>query len=370
MRPAEMWKGVPVCARHLCLLGREFAASLAMEAVVTPEDKQYLLESGVLPALRARDEKRAIRHAELAVIRKGLTRLLESRSWPLKDEMFLATMIELSGGNPSARAPRHEEVERIRVFLESVVAQPPVAKSEPPLTENEGLERILGAASTLLDVSFLRRGLEVSSSVVLVVARHGSGPPQYGTGFRVGARLVLTNHHVVHTDAGTVCNISLIPGYETPWEGEYKHHSEFMSISGTVSVRCSERVSGSAARDWALLECSELLPTGVGSVSLSNLGAPTQDQPAFIVQHASARPKKIGLYRNLIRHVDADILRYHTDTEPGSSGSPVFDSSWRLIGLHYRTIAAPEELVSGYLNQGMRIEPIVDRLTALSISVE
>jgi V8-like Glu-specific endopeptidase len=36
----------------------------------------------------------------------------------------------------------------------------------------------------------------------------------------------------------------------------------------------------------------------------------------------------------LIDH-EAPVLHYRTPTELGSSGSPVFNSQWKLIGLHH-----------------------------------
>ncbi len=42
----------------------------------------------------------------------------------------------------------------------------------------------------------------------------------------------------------------------------------------------------------------------------------------------------IGLSHNLVRHVDRDVLQYWTDTKVGSSGAPVFNSRWEVVGLH------------------------------------
>ena len=42
----------------------------------------------------------------------------------------------------------------------------------------------------------------------------------------------------------------------------------------------------------------------------------------------------IGLSHNLVRHVDRDVLQYWTDTkEQSSSGAPVFNSRWEVVGL-------------------------------------
>ena len=63
------------------------------------------------------------------------------------------------------------------------------------------------------------------------------------------------------------------------------------------------------------------------------------------------------------------MIQYLTDTAKGSSGSPVFNARWELIGLHYRYIASKDEERFGYRNQGMRIEPILKALQDAAISL-
>jgi endonuclease G len=89
----------------------------------------------------------------------------------------------------------------------------------------------------------------------------------------------------------------------------------------------------------------------------------------FIIQHPDGGPKMIGLSHNLVRHVDDDVLQYWTDTKAGSSGSPVFDNRWRVVGLHHRWVAAPEGEGVAYRNQGRRIEPVLAGLQAHGIDV-
>jgi V8-like Glu-specific endopeptidase len=33
---------------------------------------------------------------------------------------------------------------------------------------------------------------------------------------------------------------------------------------------------------------------------------------------------------------DQHLVHYRTPTEPGSSGSPVFDDQWRLVAIHHK----------------------------------
>jgi V8-like Glu-specific endopeptidase len=46
---------------------------------------------------------------------------------------------------------------------------------------------------------------------------------------------------------------------------------------------------------------------------------------------------------------------YEVDTEPGSSGSPVFNNKWELVALHSRA-------GTGQFNKGVAIAAILDNL--------
>ena len=58
-----------------------------------------------------------------------------------------------------------------------------------------------------------------------------------------------------------------------------------------------------------------------------------------IIQHPRGRPKEVALQDNRVVKVDHVVVHYSCDTEPGSSGSPVFDNQWRLVALHHASVA-------------------------------
>jgi len=78
-----------------------------------------------------------------------------------------------------------------------------------------------------------------------------------------------------------------------------------------------------------------------------------------IVQHPRGRRKEVALQKNNISNIYTNRIRYTTDTEPGSSGSPVFDNEWDLIAIHHA--AGEWDSVNGVYvnNEGERMDKIV-----------
>jgi V8-like Glu-specific endopeptidase len=73
--------------------------------------------------------------------------------------------------------------------------------------------------------------------------------------------------------------------------------------------------------------------------------------------------------RNQISGVDDRVVHYLTDTETGSSGSPVFDAAGRLIALHHAG-GRPQEVLGRpptAKNEGIRIEQITAGLRSAGV---
>ena len=63
-----------------------------------------------------------------------------------------------------------------------------------------------------------------------------------------------------------------------------------------------------------------------------------------IIQHPAGRPKEIAFRNNrLVKLVDDDVMTYSTDTDRGSSGSPVLNDQWELVGLHRASVEATDD---------------------------
>src|SRR5262249_16458385 len=108
-----------------------------------------------------------------------------------------------------------------------------------------------------------------------------------------------------------------------------------------------------------------------------------------IIQHPQGRPKQVALRDNQVIDLLDDFLHYRADTEPGSSGAPVFNDFWELVGLHHSGVprrdqatkrpltrwGAPwdgrdERDVDWLANEGGRLSRILPRLKAAPLEGE
>jgi V8-like Glu-specific endopeptidase len=84
---------------------------------------------------------------------------------------------------------------------------------------------------------------------------------------------------------------------------------------------------------------------------------------AYVIGHpgGSAQPQ-FSLQDNVLLDYDYRVLHYRSPTEGGSSGSPVFDDEWRLIGLHHAGGTGVPQLNSAggiyAANEGITIDAI------------
>lgn len=76
-----------------------------------------------------------------------------------------------------------------------------------------------------------------------------------------------------------------------------------------------------------------------------------------IIQHPEGRAKEIVIFNNQLDQLYENFLVYTSDTLPGSSGSPLFNVKWELIGIHQAALLNPNGKVRGYL--GIRMDKIL-----------
>lgn len=92
---------------------------------------------------------------------------------------------------------------------------------------------------------------------------------------------------------------------------------------------------------------------------LSRKGGILVGEHLSIIQHPSGAPKMVANRENKILDIFDDFIHYETDTEPGSSGSAVYNDEWIVIALHHAGVPDPKDSTKYIANEGIRISSIV-----------
>ncbi|TDF56777.1 trypsin-like peptidase domain-containing protein [Cupriavidus sp. L7L] len=203
--------------------------------------------------------------------------------------------------------------------------------------------------------------LECASAVCLLRVENAFGQ-FFGTGFRIGPKLILTNHHVLYPKSVVATRVQADFGFDVDAMGA---SIPVTSLAGTPSS-----IRGERPDDWAVVEVGDL-DARWATLPLAAEPVPNVGEAAYILQHPGGQQKRLGFVRNTISDVTEGVVRYLTDTEPGSSGAPVFDAQCRLIALHHAG-GTPVEVAGKppvSKNEGIRISRVLARLQAAGIQV-
>jgi endonuclease G len=94
-----------------------------------------------------------------------------------------------------------------------------------------------------------------------------------------------------------------------------------------------------------------------------------------IIQHPLGLPKMIAIRNNYLTARTDRTLLYETDTQEGSSGSPVFNDTWDIVALHHWGEPFLEKTddrgdpIPVTVNEGVRISAIYNNLSAQRASL-
>ena len=269
-----------------------------------------------------------------------------------------------------------------------------VAPSETP-RDDQALEKIIDASNAILDVMIWRTKLAEIEGRVCRVEIKGEAK---GTGFLVGPDKVLTNWHVVYKIKDEPASFQpsdivlrfdykrlpdgpeLSPGKEyglVTTDGDWLiDHSPWSEVDLESDPKSGDpdaeeldhallRVDGTPGDDALgekVVPGSPAPPRGIIKIP-KEPHAFVAETPLFIVQHPDGAPLKLALDMKAVislRGQDRRV-RYRTNTEGGSSGSPVFDQNWNLVALHHS--GDPKSFMPTY-NEGIPINLIRERLIA------
>jgi endonuclease G len=269
-----------------------------------------------------------------------------------------------------AAARRVAERTGTRTEHEAVLAQPGgiekadtperIAKRVDRLTRvhdraDTGLEKIINTAD-FVGIRYLDAGVAAARAIGRVNIQDAAGRLLgYGTGSLVSPALLLTNHHVL-PDANTARSSVIEFNYQDGLDGRPLEPRLFPLDPDRFFLADEER-------DFALVAVratpDELAPFGFNRL-IEAEGKAIIGEFVTIVQHPRGEKKQIALRENKIVDIPSDFLHYTADTEPGSSGSIVFNDEWETVALHHASVPAPEhEELGGFVNEGIRISRVV-----------
>jgi endonuclease G, mitochondrial len=269
-------------------------------------------------------------------------------------ERWQARTRERASKEAALKAGRITEVEtpdRIRKRLEHLAAaameaqtaRPPsnpqgnleVLGAEAPfLVERVGLERVMGKRD-FLGINFLELALAVSRFVGRIHIRQSPGRTAgFGTGFMVSPRLLLTNNHVLGAKSDAIHS-----------EVEFDYQNDRSGRPLPVVVYGLEPETfflTDQELDYTLIAVKERSVQGNIALKLYGWNRLNEQQGKAllgdslnIIQHPNGEAKQIVLRSNQLVDLLPTFAHYVTDTEPGSSGSPVYNDQWEPVALHH-----------------------------------
>ncbi|MEP7124986.1 MAG: trypsin-like peptidase domain-containing protein [Byssovorax sp.] len=286
--------------------------------------------------------------------------------------------------NASARALGQREPQNIlnqavaRVSaLASGTASGPEIKAKLP----QKSERIV-LQNDLLPFRFLQRGAEKGASVARVTVtrfdggdgRPGDGRPRrsIGTGWLLTRDLLITNHHVVNARSTGEPDASLpdLTAQALGIDVGFDFDAPEAAIT-SVKIKALEAFSpASGPLDYAILRLASPVartPLTIATTAMILAADATVYPSVNIIQHPEGRPKEVACRNNTIFRAEGVDLWYFTDTMAGSSGSPVFDDSWKVVALHKKWDFVNNVTYQGkdtaWANVGTQIFAILEDLT-------
>jgi hypothetical protein len=234
-------------------------------------------------------------------------------------------------------------------------------ETDLPPAESSRYEKVYGDTG-YQPLQWLRKALERARCVARL------GPDKFegwGTGFLfdgtwLGAKyasrhLLLTNAHVVSDDA------EVQRQFPNP-KGHRENTAVFLgaaSEDGAAELRVLDLIwtSPPAELDATLLEI-EKPPARANPPPLADRLPATEGASARLnlIGHPRGFNVRVSLQDNQVIDVGDPYVHYRTPTDPGSSGSPVFNQKWELVALHH----ASSKALSA--NEGVRMDRVVEAI--------
>ncbi|MBA3509917.1 MAG: DNA/RNA non-specific endonuclease [Thermoleophilaceae bacterium] len=237
---------------------------------------------------------------------------------------------------------------------------------EHPAAPGVVLERIINTPD-FVDIRYLEGGVAAARAVCRVRIRDRAGRVVgHGTGSLVSPRLLLTNHHVLENAEVAAASAAEF-NFQDGLDGQ-PLQAQLLSLDPDAFFVADQE------RDFALVAVrgseGEVARFGFNPLVEAE-GKAVIGEFVTIVQHPRGEKKQVSLRENRIVDLPEAFMHYEADTEPGSSGSPVFNDQWEVVALHHASVPAPEHgELGGFLNEGIRISQILRFLGEQSLEAD
>lgn len=199
------------------------------------------------------------------------------------------------------------------------------------IVEVHTLERVLGK-NDLMPIVYLLRGLQRARCVGRVHIKDAQGVGQgFGTGSMISPRLMMTNNHVLASEQDAVFS-EIEFDFEVDLANNVRKTVKFGLDPKAFFITDNDLdftmvavvpKDGREPREWGW----NLLSEKEGHI--------LKGEYVSIIQHPNGEAKQIAMRENKVVDLLDNFTHYHTDTAPGSSGSPVFNDQWELVALHH-----------------------------------
>jgi hypothetical protein len=232
----------------------------------------------------------------------------------------------------------------------------------PGHATSSGLEALVCPRLKVVDMHKWREKMAQVEGQVCRIEFNGNA---MGTGFLVGPDLVLTNYHVLEGaiegklppalvacrfDYKTLADGSRSEGVvahlrDSDWCVDYSRYSQaeadnepdrkpptadeldyaLARLARPIGSEPIDRKGGSTSPSRGWIACPETQPPLERSM------------PLLIAQHPDGSPLKLALDTQSVISVNSNgtRVRYATNTDRGSSGSPCFNMDWEVVALHH-----------------------------------
>jgi endonuclease G len=231
-----------------------------------------------------------------------------------------------------------------------------------------GKEALQGLSNDLQPIAFMTEGAAVRRAVAKIVVDTDEYHEE-GSGFLVSPGVLITNQHVIR-DTAAAHGAIVIFDYELDELGQRRNETRYRLDPDRLELYSPEE----GGLDYALVAVGERIEGGAALAELGYCALNNSKDRHFIgmnvniIQHPGGERKQIACRNNLLTHRTETTLLYETDTNVGSSGSPVFNDDWEVVALHHYGEPFTElfDMVGRALplnvNEGIRISRIYDDL--------